>query len=261
MVLLNRALLLAAMSAIVNAASLPKAEVMAVIPSRDLETRVATSGIVSEVSLSALQPRADNAVIFAVLTQSTAVAAAACTLGNPWVCAGGVAYAVMVGFFSLFVTRNGKRDVGAVFSPHPDFVPTIGCNIACQIAAKTPENVWTHIGSGVVDGVLHDYHHFRSGRVSGIRAYQGGYAAAVKRSDEDNDGGFVGDYYWDNTNTAAYDSFDSTDEMKHSESLPFSNRGSRLLILAQVLRMTWSTSWSLWMRLRFALTSRTRTGS
>lgn len=208
---------------------------------KTLEEATPAIAIRTGLSISAISPRVDDTMLIAVLVQNSDVAVADCTFGGPWVCILAVAYASLVSFYAAYSAESDMSNipVATTFFPHNEYMPTPGCRIACQLEAKISEGMWTPIGSGIIDRVVHDYHHYRSGKTLGIRVYQGGYDAGAngttKRTDEHENGGFVGDYYWIAPNEAAYDSFHSTDAEIHGMLYSrFFHPSSRFILLFQL---------------------------
>jgi len=215
---------LAPMFLSIQAMAVPSSDVAVVRRSFDLENPELPTELASYAP--ALRIRSNNNVAMGVITSNTAIAGAACTFGGPFVCGGAVILAVISNFFVFYLSRSTprKRDIDSVFY-HEPYIPTANCGLGCKLdAAGLLERQWYPIGNMTTNGIYHDIHHWRSGNIRGLRAYQGGFNSVhLKRTDEDSDGGFVGDYYWISPNENAYDSFDSTQSEIQSASNDITN--------------------------------------
>ena len=113
----------------------------------------------------------------------------------------------LLGLFFLGFTGSGKRDVSSNVW-NTIYLPTAEQSAVQQLHTLEPEGDWRSIGNATIDGIFHDLHYRRNGSVAGLRAMQYPSHGLSTRS-EDDFGGVVVDYHWNDANRAAYDDFGS----------------------------------------------------
>ncbi|KAH6723135.1 hypothetical protein BKA61DRAFT_565788 [Leptodontidium sp. MPI-SDFR-AT-0119] len=98
-------------------------------------------------AVSIIDKRANENLVLGVLAQSGVIATAVCgvaafaaVIGAGACIAAGV-YAAVVGIWALILaTKTSRRAFNDVnLNIHPDYVPQLGCNVGCQLAAASPE--------------------------------------------------------------------------------------------------------------------------
>ncbi|GJE90484.1 hypothetical protein PsYK624_066220 [Phanerochaete sordida] len=153
----------------------------------------------------------NQALILAIIAKNAYVINATCSSGNVITCAIGVTYSVFTFFFAswLWADRRAAPADGA----HPTFVfgPTPAQTLR-QRVADLPVLQWHYLGHVQHAGANHTVHYFgHGGGVHQLRATTAPFwNATLGARDENDDGGFVGDYYWNSDNEGAYDAFHST---------------------------------------------------
>ncbi|KAL5329994.1 hypothetical protein ACEPPN_003516 [Leptodophora sp. 'Broadleaf-Isolate-01'] len=169
-------------------------------------------------AVSIIDKRANENLVLGVLAQSGAIATAVCgvaafaaVIGAGACIAAGV-YAAVVGIWALILaTKTSRRAFNDVnLNIHPDYVPQLGCNVGCQLAAASPEGKWTHFANVTSAGVVHNLHYFQSGKYRGIRAVSDLAASHSKRQiqvgvefDQDSDKNWITSTYWEDESKKA----------------------------------------------------------
>ncbi|KAG4436678.1 hypothetical protein IFR05_007826 [Cadophora sp. M221] len=177
-------------------------------------------------ALSIIDKRANENLVLGVLAQSGAIATAVCgvaafaaVIGAGACIAAGV-YAAVVGIWALVLaTKTSRRAFDDVnLNIHPGYVPRLGCNVGCQLAAASPEGEWTHFANVTSAGVVHNLHYFQSGRYRGIRAVSDLAATHSKRQiqvgvefDQDSDKNWITSTYWEDESKKAFNSWNRDD--------------------------------------------------
>jgi hypothetical protein len=170
--------------------------------------------------LQVLDQRVNNRVVIAAITSNVAVAGAACLFGGPWTCIAIGSLALLHAFYATYLATNtgpandgGARSLGGVVLKIDAAVaPASSCGLKCKLESLEFEGgkEWSSIGNVTVDGIYHDLHYSRSSDIHGLRVHQTSGSDSNGKRNEEDEGGFVIDYYWNAPNVAAYDSFGST---------------------------------------------------
>ncbi|GJE90481.1 hypothetical protein PsYK624_066180 [Phanerochaete sordida] len=156
----------------------------------------------------------NQALFLAILAKNAYVINATCSSGNVVTCAIGVTYSFFTFFFTVFRLHDRTESLSDDGNPFFAIAPAPGKSLRRRLMTELAEGEWHYVGHVHHTGINHTVHYFNHG--SGIHQLRARtvpfWDAAVveKRLDEDNDGGFVGDYYWNNDNEGPYDSFHST---------------------------------------------------
>lgn len=162
------------------------------------------------VPAPALDKRASEAIVTALIAQSGVIATAACAIGTSTgigagVCIAAIAYAALVGIWAAFYNGAAKRNIDLAFETldmAPAFKPTSACNAKCQLEASTPEGVWTAYANVTVNDMPHSLHFYHNGTLRGVKAVQHSIADVSKRQvyiieEYEEDGNFEGSIYWE----------------------------------------------------------------
>lgn len=162
---------------------------------------------------------ADQTLLLAVIAKNAFIINATCGSGNVITCAIGVTYSVFTFFFAAWKWQD-RADTLEGENPFFAIGPTPTQTLRQRLATELDAGQWHYVGHVHHQGVNHTVHYFNHGDgVHQLRAhtvpFANGTDAHGRRFDEDDDGGFVGDYYWNSDNKGPYDSFHSTDDGTH----------------------------------------------
>ncbi|GJE90488.1 hypothetical protein PsYK624_066260 [Phanerochaete sordida] len=159
--------------------------------------------------------RNNQTLLLAVIAKNAYVINATCASGNVITCAVGVTYSLFTFFFAAWKWSDRALS-DAAEAPFFAVGPTPSKTLRQVVTSELAAGQWHYLGHVAHEGVNHTVHYYGHGdgfhqlRATTVPFWN--ETTLERRQDESNDGGFVGDYYWNSDNEGPYDSFHSTSD-------------------------------------------------